>query len=188
MSSSQFALDLGASGKAPAIDILYFALLPDKQAARRAIAVAKRDFADQDACGFVYRPDRLHVSVDKRWEGRGVPDLAMADAMRRGARVALSPFEIRFDQLRSSGNGTNWPRALLSREASPGFGALVQQIGQTSERAIEAIPHMTLYRADRPAPAIEIANAIAWTARELVLIHAQKGAGTARIVARWPLG
>ncbi|WP_077962705.1 2'-5' RNA ligase family protein [Ensifer adhaerens] len=187
MSSSQFAFDLGASGGAPAIDLLYFALRPDARAATRAIAIAERDFADQDSHGFIYRPDRLHVSVDKRWEGRGLPDIAMADAMKRGARVALPPFEIRLDQLKSNGNGANWPRALLSREASPGFGALVQQLGQMTDRAIKAIPHMTLYRADRPAPAIEIADAIAWTARELVLIHAQKGAGTARIAARWPL-
>ncbi len=46
---------------------------------------------------------------------------------------------------------------------------------------------MTLYRSDRVAPDLRASEPASWVARELVLIHARKGAGSAKILARWPL-
>ncbi len=186
MSSNQFAFDLGCPQPAPAIDILYFALLPDEPAATKALAIAERDFADQMADGFIYRPDRLHVSVDKRWQGRGLPDFAVADALRQGDRVDVPAVEIRLDRLVSNGNGRDRPRALTTRDAAPGFSALVRQI-EALNRPLMAIPHMTLYRNDRVAPDLRVSEPVSWVARELVLIHARKGAGSTKILARWPL-
>ncbi|ANK74560.1 MULTISPECIES: hypothetical protein [Ensifer] len=186
MSSNQFAFDLGCPQPAPAIDILYFALLPDEPAATKALAIAERDFADQMADGFIYRPDRLHVSVDKRWQGRGLPDFAVADALRQGDRVDVPAVEIRLDRLVSNGNGRDRPRALTTRDAAPGFSALVRQI-EALKRPLMAIPHMTLYRNDRVAPDLRVSEPVSWVARELVLIHARQGAGSTKILARWPL-
>lgn len=186
VSSGQLALDLGAPGRAPVIDILYFALLPDREVARRAMTIAERDFADQAASGFLYMPDRLHLSVDRRWEGSGLPDLAVDDALRRGARVDLPPVAIELDRLESNGNGTDRPRVLTTRAASPGFSALVRQV-TGFDRPLMAVPHMTLYRAVRAAPAISLPDPITFTARELVLIHARRGTGTWSILKRWPL-
>lgn len=186
VSSNQFAFDLGGPQPAPATEILYFALLPDEPAATQALAIAERDFADQAADGFIYRPDRLHVSVDKRWQGRGIPDFAVADALRQGTRIDVPPVEIRLDRLVSNGNGRDRPRALTTRDAAPGFSALVRQIGAL-KRPLAAIPHMTLYRNDRVAPEIRVSEPVSWVARELVLIHARKGTGSAKILARWPL-
>ena len=165
---------------------LFFAVWPDAAAAESLAALA-RDVVT--ACGGRPMPvEKLHLTLAFLGEVEAGRMAALADCARLRAR----PFRLVFDRVgsfrraRVAWAGTaaaarellEMQRQLADRLAATGF-ALEER---------EYTPHVTLARRiDRPLPPAAI-PAIAWSVRELTLVHSESGTGRYTIVERWPLG
>ncbi|THK37351.1 hypothetical protein EHS39_14060 [Ensifer sp. MPMI2T] len=187
MNSHQLSLDLGSSLPPRAIDIFYFAVLPEAQAAEQALEVARWDQQKHGLSGKIYDRDRLHVSLAKVREGRGLSRAVGEYAANLGSRVKADRFHVCFDRLVSAGHRHQYPRILACGRSVPGFDVLVREITGLRYVSGEISPHMTLYYGDHKAPPIELATPIAWKVCDFALVHTRKGRGEFRIVDRWPL-
>lgn len=181
---------------AVATDRLFFAVFPDPETAVRIAALA-RDLHDRHHLrGKPLRSDRLHVTLhhlgDHAGLPRGVVDAAGVAAERA---AATAPFQAAFDSV-SSFAGRSRNRPCVLRGAGDDLAPLValqQELGAAMAAAglgrhvgRDFTPHVTLLYDDRglePQPV----ERIAWTVRDVVLVHSLLGRTEHRILGRWPL-
>ncbi|MBP1887120.1 2'-5' RNA ligase family protein [Sinorhizobium mexicanum] len=187
MTSDQLSLNLGSFSPPRAGDVFYFAVLPEKQAAEQALELAHGDQQEHGLSGKIYDRDRLHVSLAKVREGRGLSEAVDEFAAKLGSRAKAAGFHLCFDRIVSVGHVRQYPRILTCGSSVPGFDALIREITGLRDISGEVIPHMTLFYSDRKAPHVDLARPIAWTVRGFALVHTRKGRGEFRIVDRWPL-
>lgn len=187
MTSDQLSLNLGPSSAPRAVDVYYFAVLPEDEAAEQALELAHWDQQKYGLSGKIYDRHRLHVSLAKIREGRGLSEAVSKYATDLGSRVKAATFQVRFDRLVSVGHGSRHPRILTCNSVVPGLDALVREITGLRHLAAETIPHMTLYYGDREGPHVDLARPIAWTVHDFALVHTRKGRGEFVIVDRWSL-
>jgi 2'-5' RNA ligase len=164
---------------------LFFALRPPIAQARQ-IANAASWFETE---GSPVAAGRLHVTMfilDDRFD---LPASMIAALTGIGDAIAAAPVEIVLDRV---GGGARSIALRPSRRIAA-LDALHRQLGERSraagidQRAGYAFnPHMTLgYRDGRPFTMA--VPPVAWTARELVLIHSHLGRTRHEVLGRWPL-
>ncbi|MCA1438761.1 hypothetical protein I6F07_00750 [Ensifer sp. IC4062] len=187
MTSDQLSLNLGPFSPPQAVDIFYFAVFPETQAAEQALELARRDQQKHGLSGKIYDRNRLHVSVAKVHEGRGVSEAVNEFAAKLGSRSKAAGFHLCFDRLVSVRRGHQYPRILTCGDSVAGFTALVREITRQPNASGKIIPRMTLLYGDRKAPQVDLARPIAWAVHDFALVHTRKGRGEFRIVDRWQL-
>ncbi|WP_026622080.1 RNA 2',3'-cyclic 3'-phosphodiesterase [Ensifer sp. WSM1721] len=187
MRSYQLSLNLGPSPAPRAVDVYYFAVLPEEEAAEEALELARWDQQKYGLSGKICDRHRLHVSLAKIREGRGLSEAVGAYAADLGSRVKAAAFQVRFDRLISVGHGNRHPRILTCNSVVHGVNALVRQITGLPHISAETIPHMTLYYGDREAPRVDLPRPIAWTVHDFALVHTRRGCGDFAIIDRWSL-
>jgi 2'-5' RNA ligase len=179
-------------------DVLFFAVLPDVQAAEWAHELAWRLRARH---GFHAKPmarERLHVSLQGLGAFKGVPTEALEIAEQAARRCDQLAFDVCFDRAVSfsgAGEGAD-VRAYVLREShrSQGLQALhwnlslgLRALGQASTASRGFTPHMTLLY-DRRRVAEEQIEPVRWRVKSIALIRSQSGSGRPyEILQRWSL-
>lgn len=175
-------------------DRLFFAFMPDHEAALRTQTTADHLRGAHQLKGKPLGVDRFHVSLFHVGDYAGLPEPVVAQASRVADGITAAPFEMAFDRaVTFSGKPGHLPFVLLGREPAPLMAfhaALERQMRQAGlgQGGLQRrfTPHMTLLYGDHPVAEQGVAP-IAWTAREFVLVHSLIGQGRYIVLARWPL-
>jgi RNA 2',3'-cyclic 3'-phosphodiesterase len=174
---------------------LFFALLPEPNAATQAHRIALQHHSDRRMTGRVLRKDRLHVTLLSVGSFIGeVPKAFMDLALSIGDAVTLSSFEVAFDRALSFPCRTgNRPYVLLGGDCVSEImplhcglvGAMFRE-GLDPPQMPAFNPHMTLAYDARHHMELPV-EPVSWTAREFVLIESLVGRTIHIVRGRWPL-
>lgn len=195
----QLAFDYGGpSGRRPSTgtsDNVYFAVLPDPDAARRMTEIGAELWHRYGLPGRVQPARLLHVSLTHVGHFARVPESIVAAARTAGSVVRCEPFDVCFDRAISFDNPRGTPIVLRSSCGEAGFAhlrrataAAMLRVGLPAGPSIGLTPHVTLVYNGLPIPEALLARPIAWTVRELVLVHSLYGQGRHVHLGRWKLG
>jgi len=186
--TDQFSLPgLGPSGQ---MDCLFFAVLPDEQAAARLIDVQARLVNRHSLRGKLMKPDRLHVTLRLVGNYDGLPASTVDEAKRAADGVAMDPIDIAFSHAASFGGDA----FVLFRGEGSGalvalgdaIGVAMAKVGLKASAGHFKTPHITLLRHPARVPE-EPVEPVRWTAREFVLIHSRAPYTEHIVKGRWPL-
>ncbi len=176
-------------------DRLFFGLFPDAEAAARIADAAQQLRAKHGLSGRPLQTDRFHVTVSHIDDFAGLPDRVVKAALEAGASVQAAPFEAAFDRAASFANkrdkkpfvlqGGDGLAALKTFQQSLSLAMAKAGLKDYVERSFT--PHVTLLYDGAAVPATPVAP-IAWTVRELVLVHSLLGQTKHVALARWTLG
>ena len=187
-------MSLGGFADAVPTDRLFFALFPD-DAAAEAIARLAGDIGRQHGLrGAALKRERLHVTLHHLGDYAGLPATVVGEAQHAAAHVVATPFDVAFDRVKSFvGRAQKKPCVLLGAEGDTPLQRLRRQLGECLIQAglgkhvtREFTPHVTL-RYERVLVPEQPVAPIAWTVRELALVHSLLGRTEHRIVRRWTL-
>jgi 2'-5' RNA ligase len=188
---SRFSRNVGLKkGPRPAnSDRLFFAVLPDEETRQRIAERSRHLRAAHGLTGKDVRPEHFHVTLHHVAGARGAPPPQTIEALAERARNVVMPsFKIEFDRALSFRNGA---LVLAGDDSAIGLHVLQQRLSDALEwrpgPARRFNPHLTLLRDDHHVAEQPI-EPIAWTAREIVLVHSLLGRTTHLPVARIPLG
>lgn len=169
-------------------DRLFFAVLPDAETAERIAECAAASRARHGFTGRLLKTGHFHVTLSTVHEGHGLPDAGEIDGwMARAGGISMPSFRVGFDRLMSFANGA---LVLTGDDSTVGMEVLQQRLcdalDDTPRPARRYTPHVTLLHDGRHIEA-EPVEPIAWTVREVVLVHSLIGQTTHRHIARIPL-
>jgi RNA 2',3'-cyclic 3'-phosphodiesterase len=177
-------------------DSLFFAILPNALAASRISQIAEQLRSAHGLKGKTLRPDRFHVTLHHLGNYAGLPPDIVALAREVAASVAntMPPFELAFDRVESfSSTPRNRPLVLRGGDGLIALTAFQQALGTPLKtKAVRHwlkpgyTPHLTLLYDDQSV-LLQTIETVAWTARELVLVHSMVGQGRHVHLGRWPL-
>ncbi|MEI9995015.1 MAG: RNA 2',3'-cyclic phosphodiesterase [Rhizomicrobium sp.] len=174
-------------------DRLFFALLPDAETAARIARLAEALKQARRFTGRLIRPEHLHVSLFFLGAFDGLPERILARACEAAAAVRAPPFTIAFDRSASFGRDADkhpfvllgGDAALLALRAALGAALMARKLGHVTRAPFT--PHMTLLYDARFADEAPL-SPVAWTAREIVLVHSHYGQTRHEHLARFALG
>jgi RNA 2',3'-cyclic 3'-phosphodiesterase len=178
--------------RAPAFDVLFFALLLEAESASRIVKLRQRLCEEFGLCGRRIAADLLHISLHGIGAYDGLPRAVVQRAKEAGAAVLAKPFDIVLDRAMSFGPKrelrpfvlrtgdeaalVTFHRLLAGAMKNAGFRRIASRF----------TPHMTLLYGDRAVVERSI-DAIQWTVRDFVLIQSLRGRGKHIHLARWSL-
>ncbi|HWA90238.1 MAG TPA: 2'-5' RNA ligase family protein [Rhizomicrobium sp.] len=179
----------GASQK----DRIFFAALPDAATATRIHDLAAKLKAANGFDGTLILPEHLHVTLFHLGDWAALPDEIVRLARSAADALGAAPFEVAFHRAESFRNSTGIYPFVLTGEVAPWRPlhdalktALTKAgLGGATKGAFK--PHVTLLRDEKRAAPVPIAP-IAWTVRDIVLVHSLLGKTTHVHLGRWPLG
>jgi len=170
-------------------DRLFFAVLPDAETVD-AICTARLKLCEKTGfSGSDVPPQQLHLPLLRVADYVVPPKAEDVDAILREAdTVEMTPFRVSFGGVKSVARGAlvltaGRGGAMLEKLSSRLRDALTSP-GRESRRAVP--PYMTLMKSDAILRARRL-EPIAWTVREVVLVHSLLGKATHRVVGRLPL-
>jgi len=176
---------------APQVDSLFFAVLPNVEAAARLSELRARIAGRHSLGGSPVTADRLHVTLKLVGNYAGLPASAVEAAKLAASTVSVAPFAITFSHVTSFGGGA---MVLRGGEGTDELVALGDAIGVAMIKAglkpasgQSKTPHMTLLYDRASTVPEEPVEPLRWTAREFVLIHSRVGLTDHKALARWPL-
>lgn len=176
---------------APQIDSLFFAVLPDAEAAARLSQLRARIAARHRLGGTPVTANRLHVTLRRVGNYAGLPAGAVDSAKGAAATIAMAPFDIGFGHVASFGGGAVVLRGGAGTDAlvalGDAIGVAMMKAGIKPASGQSRTPHMTLLYDRASSIAEEPVEPLRWTAREFVLIHSRVGLTDHKTLARWPL-
>lgn len=197
--AGQLAFDFGQptrpSPSRGTSDNVYFAVLPDPDAALRMKEIGDELWHRHGLPGRVQPARLLHVSLAHvgRFAG-GVPESIAAAARMAGSTVRCEPFEACFDHVVSFDNPRGSP-VVLRCGHDVGFARLrraiaagMLRVGLGADLSIGLTPHVTLVYNGHAIRRTLLAIRIAWTVREFVLVRSLYGQGRHVHLGRWQLG
>ncbi len=187
----------GIEGPPVLTDGLFFAVIPDPQAATR---IERRALSFREELGLKGRPlaaDHFHITLYFLGAHLGVPQGIVAKAGEAAASIRMAPFEVTFDCAKSfSGTGGNRPSRPLVLSSGKGLPELtafqqalrmaIRKAGLDNWRQQSFTPHVTLLYDSRRVPE-QATESVSWTVREFVLIRSLLGLGRHETLGRWPL-
>src|SRR5476649_2935080 len=174
--------------KSGAADRLFLAIVPPAEIAERIARLTRHLKIGHELTGKPLQPEHLHVTLCHLGDGGGVPTDVVAMATERAASIAMPSFKVGFDRVGSFKNGAF---VLRGDESLIGLEVLQQRVSDALDArpgaARRFTPHVTLLRDGRRIEEHEI-EPIAWTVKEVVLVHSLLGRTRHHHVARLPLG
>jgi RNA 2',3'-cyclic 3'-phosphodiesterase len=175
-------------------DGVFFAIIPDADAAESAARLARHLRGEHGLTGKPLETERLHVTLCHLGNYMGLPQGIVAAAGEAAAAVAMPPFDVVFDRAMSfSGRPGNRPFVLCGGDGAAALMAFQQILGTAMKKAglgrwVERryTPHMTLLYDDHRITERAV-EAVGWTVHEFVLVHSLLGRTCHVPLARWPL-
>ena len=173
----------------PATDRLFLGICPDSRTAGELNALAHRLAIGHELRGRAICARRLHATVHHIGDGVGVDASTVELAKRAAADVAMPPFRVEFNTVRSFRNGAF---VLCGDEGVAGLETLQQQVGRLMENAglgksfQDYTPHVTLLWDSHLVPEHPI-TPVGWWVRDFVLIRSLLGQSRYEFLARFPL-
>jgi len=171
---------------------IFFACLPDEEAAARIHAVAEGFKRNKGLEGALILPEHLHVTLFHLGDWASLPEEIVRLAKEAAAQIEAAPFEVMFRRAESFRNRTGIYPFVLSGDAAQwqtlyiALGAALKRAGLGGATQGDFQPHVTLvYDKLRIKPFA--AEPIAWTVREFVLVHSRLGKTEHIHLGRWPL-
>lgn len=170
-------------------DRLFFAVLPDGETAEKIAERTAVWRAAHGLTGRILETGHFHVTLASVHEGHGLPEADQIDGwMNRASGISMPSFRVAFDRLVSFANGA---LVLTGDDSTVGMEVLQQRLSDSLDDAPRPArrytPHVTLLHDGRHVEA-EPVEPIAWTVREIALLHRPIGQTTQRILMRIPLG
>ncbi|WP_309683790.1 2'-5' RNA ligase family protein [Polaromonas sp.] len=195
MRHQQQALLPGLEEAPPLKHRLFFALVPDAEAAARLAQVSVRLRKANNLAGKAIITEHLHITLHHLgdYPEPGVPPELLEKARAAGDSIRMPPFEVRFDGVMSFFKTANHPFVLRGKaglertmafQEALGKAMVTTQLGHCVDARFT--PHMTLTYDKRHVPEQAI-EPVSWMARELVLVHSLIGQTRHIHLARWPL-
>jgi 2'-5' RNA ligase len=173
---------------------LYFAVLPEPDAAAAAAELGEMLRTRYDLIGKPYASDRLHISLNFVASMADLREDVVFAAMRAGSCVQMAPFKLSFDRLMSFGTGPNGAVVLRCDEGSAELkrlhallNAAMRDSGLRLFVKPNLTPHMTLIRGPNAITETVLEHPIRWTVRDFVLVHSAFGRSRHTHLDRWPL-
>lgn len=179
------------------MDNVFFALVPDVQAAIQAIDIQTQHLPQLGLKPYLVPHDCLHVSlldigIKKNLVLRSF-DSTIAMAKEAAGKLRMDPFEVVFDQALSFGGSTALkPFVLQMGEGRAQVAELCKKLKlclamagvHSDDKA--TTPHMTLARAGKGIAAQDV-EPIRWKATGVVLVHSVVGETRHIHLQGWPL-
>ncbi|MEK8032804.1 2'-5' RNA ligase family protein [Ideonella sp. DXS29W] len=176
-------------------DRLFFAVLPDDYASSQADRFRQRFCQQQGVAGTPVRPEHLHVTLCPLGPQADVSAATLAMAAQVAAALRMPPFEVEFDAVTClrrtppggvalASVGESGLRPLLAFQQTLAAAMARGGLGESAEQI--APLHMTLVQ-EPTFVEQQFIRPIAWTVRELVLIHSAVGQMRPVTLGRWPL-
>lgn len=170
-------------------DRLFFAVRPDAETVDAICTVRRKLCEKTGLSGADVPPQQLHVPLLCVADYLVPPTVEDIDAiMRQADTVEMLPFRVSFGGVKSVGRGalvlTAGRGGVTLEKLSSRLRDALSPPGTESRRAV--LPHMTLMKSEAILRARRV-EPIAWTVREIVLVHSLLGWATHRVVARLPL-
>lgn len=179
----------------PLRDVAFFAILPPSEVAARLAGFGKTFSRRHGLVGSRHRPERLHISLWGTWLHPRWSAVLAAEMTAVGARAAWPAFDVLLTRATSFGQHGRRPLVLTCGDGTAAaleglhdrlFDAAAARGLQLRRRAY--VPHLTLGYDRAAAPETLLDEPVVWTARELVLIHSERGQGRYTTLGCWPLG
>lgn len=175
-------------------DRLFFAIMPDADAAARIARLAQQMRVEHRLSGKPVAPERFHITLHHLGDYAGLPPNIVTAASEAAATVAMPAFDVALDRVASfSGRPRNRPFVLLGGDGVAALKAFQQALGTAMQKAglgrwVEPkfTPHVTLLYDDH-CVAEQLVETVGWIAREFVLVHSLLGKTQHVQLARWPL-
>jgi RNA 2',3'-cyclic 3'-phosphodiesterase len=175
-------------------DRLFFALIPDADATALIAQRLQPMRREHGLTGRAIAMERFHITLHFIDDYLGLPPRIVTTVSEAVATVAIPPFEVRLDRAKSfCHKPRNRPFVLIPGEDIPALNALQQAVGTAMTKAHVGwpatrhfTPHLTLLYDDHCIEDHAI-EAVAWKAREFVLVHSLIGRTRHVQLARWPL-
>jgi 2'-5' RNA ligase len=174
---------------------LFFAIVPDADAAARIARLAWHLRSEHGLAGELLAEKRLHVTLYPLGDYVGLPLRFIAAAGEAAAAIASQSFEIRFDRAMSfRGRRGGHPFVLHGGDGAAAVTAFQLTLSKAMENAglgrttatSHYTPHLTLLYDDRPVADQGVAT-VSWTAHEFVLVLSLLGRKRHLLLGRWPL-
>jgi 2'-5' RNA ligase len=188
-------LSLAGFGAAPALtDRLFFAILPDMDAAERIAQLARHLRSEHGLKGRPLATERFHVTLHHVGDYTGLPQGIVDTAVKAAATVEMASFEVAFDRAASFfGRTGNRPFVLRGGDGVAALAAFHDVLGTAMRKAglggkanPHYTPHVTLLYDDR-CIAEQPVDAVSWAVHEFVLVRSLLGQTRHVPLARLPL-
>lgn len=175
-------------------DVAFFAIMPPLEVAARLRWLGGDLSRRHGLAGPRHLAERLHISLWGTWLHPRWRGALAASMLAVGAQAAWPAFEVALTRMQSFGRQGKRPLVLRCGDGtSAALEGLHDRLfdmasanGLQLNRRIYA-PHLTLGYGDAAAPDVLLDEPIVWMARELVLIHSERGRGRYTALGRWPL-
>jgi RNA 2',3'-cyclic 3'-phosphodiesterase len=171
---------------------IFFACLPDAATAARIHARARSFQSELGFTGTLILPEHLHVTLFHLGDWAALPDEIVRIAKDAAAQVRADAFEVAFARAESFRNSTGVYPFVLTGDIAP-WRALHQALGDALKKSGlggatqgEFKPHITLVY-DRLRVKPRAIDAIAWTVRDVVLVHSRLGKTEHHHLGSWAL-
>lgn len=177
----------------PRTERLFFALYPDAAAKTRIADLARGLRAGLRLSGNPAGENRLHVTLQFLGSYRGLPHALLDAAMVAGSNVEAAAFDVAFDSVASFDGRGKRPLVLLGDGGLAPLRSLRRKLrahlragGTTLAREPAYTPHVTLLYDDEMVRRAQV-EAVAWRAREFMLVKSLVGRAEHVTLGRWPL-
>ncbi len=175
-------------------DRLFLGIFPDQPAQAAIAEVAQRVLREQGLRGQPLHPSRFHVTVHHLGDYPELPPERIDAAMTAMARITTPAWNITLDHVASFRGRRKHPIVLRCPDVHTGVHALWHESRIQLAAAGFApwlqhtfTPHITLLYGDRLLSMPIPIEPIAWTVREVVLVHSLLGKTEYRFLGNSPL-
>jgi RNA 2',3'-cyclic 3'-phosphodiesterase len=187
-------LDLFGEGTSVPKRRIFFALVPDAQAAEAITQLAESMKAANGLKGNLIKPEHLHMTLHHLGDHPNFPYELVEQASRVGKAIRAMPFQFTLDRVMSFNNrNINKPFVLTTQQPSAELIAFQKNLGLELIKAglkqfvdKQFTPHSTMLY-DPLMLKEQVVEPITWKASEFVLVDSHLGETHHEHLQRWPL-
>ena len=182
--------DMPAALEEQPVTSVFLAILPDQVAAEQIARCACEVRARHGLKGAPRPTGRFHITLHTFDHAPRALERSVQMAQMVAAKVVkgVSPFEVRFDRVKSlSEKKTNCPCVLADREGNEALRAFASRLKREMGKPTgQFTPHLTLLDDDAIVKE-EYVEPVIWTVHEIVLLKAIMKRKTFQELGRWTL-